>query len=97
MSEKTLVYAPEVQVIVQPRQHPGEELDISSDVISGSVSRSIDSVSHGSIVLNNRRGRYTGGGYQIERMDRITVSLKKNSSWYRVLTGYVTKVPLVSL
>lgn len=77
MGQKTLVYAPEVKVVIQPRQHKGEELDISSDIIDGFVTRDIDAVSHGSITLNNRRGRYTNGLIRLSGWIESLFSLRR--------------------
>lgn len=83
---KTLVYSPEVRVII-------EGTDVSADLVRGSVSRRTDSVSTAAIQLVNPGLRYNG---RFKRMDRITISLKR-TKWIQVFSGYLDSVPLVQL
>lgn len=86
---KTFVYSPEVRVVI-------EGVDVSADIVSGSVRRVVDSASSLSLVLSNKDFRYTVQN-QFRRMDRVVVWLKRVGSPVKVFTGYLNVVPGIQL
>ena len=88
---RTLVYAPEVRVLTYGRD--GVTRDLSKDVVRGSVTRRVNSVSSASLTLNNKRNRYTA---KLSRMDRIVIFLKR-AKWDLVFSGYLTQVPALDV
>lgn len=88
---KTLFYHPEVRAYILTWK--GVTIDVSRDIVSGSVTRLVDSASVWQLELNNKNLKYTG---KISRMDRIVIYLKR-TKWVQVMSGYVTSVPAVDL
>lgn len=89
---RTYVYAPEVAVFVKTWN--GDEIDLSQDVVSGSVQRVVDSVSTASVTLDNRHRKYTK---VLNRMDRIVISFRRDEQWIQCFSGYLTRVPELDL
>ena len=93
-AQKTLVYAPDIQILIA---HNGIEYDVSADIVAWSIRRVENGVS--SIVfrlsnkLYNGKLRYT---HTFERMDRITVKLKR-TEWVQSFSGYLDSVPHIQL
>ena len=86
---KTFVYSPEVTCII-------EGVDVSADVVSGSVRRVVDGASTLSLVLSNKGFRYTAH-HQFRRMDRVVVWMKRVNEPIKVFTGYLNVVPGIQL
>ena len=89
MHYKTFVYSPEVKVVI-------EGVDVSADVISGSVNRVVDAVSTLTLTLSNKDFRYTAH-HQFKRMDRVVVWLRRVGAPVKVFTGYLNVVPGLQL
>jgi hypothetical protein len=89
-TNNTLVYAPEIQVLVATTEGT---LDISEDVVSFQLRRTVNSASQFSCVLNNRNQKYTG---RLGRMDRIVVFLKRFEK-LQCFSGYLDSVPGLAL
>lgn len=85
----TFVYSPEVRVVI-------EGVDVSADVVSGSVRRVVDSASSLSLVLSNKDFRYTATN-QFRRMDRVVVWMRRVGQPIKVFTGYLNVVPGIQL
>lgn len=89
MDNKTLIYSPKVEAYVMTK---GDRIiDLSKDIIGGSVRRVTNGVSTASLTLNNKDRRYTG---KLERMDRIYIRAFKGSQEYGLFMGYLTTVPV---
>jgi len=103
---RRIAYSPEVRVYIQPNETDDEgklvpPIDISNDIIEGSIERRSNDVSTARFVLQGRR---SGGSEdnttsillsgKIRPMDRIVVYLKKTKP-ILVFSGYIDLVPLV--
>lgn len=87
-----LVYSPEVFAYVYTSS--GSYIDLSNDIISGTLTRNVNQVSSVSLQIQNR---YTSAGQpiymgKIMPMDRIVVYLKKTKP-ILVFSGYIDLVP----
>ena len=86
---KTFVYSPEVTCVI-------EGVDVSADIISGSVRRVVDGASTLSLTLSNKDFRYTARN-QFRRMDRVVVWMRRVNEPIKVFTGYLNVVPGIQL
>lgn len=84
------VYAPGVKAYVATRKHG--IIDVSDDLVAGSLTRRSDGVSSFSFSLQNTRRKYDG---VFTPNDRISVQMKR-LTWVQVFTGYLNQVPLVT-
>jgi hypothetical protein len=84
------LYAPGVKVYIDTQNHG--ILDISEDLVDGTLARRSDGVSTFNFDLQNARRKYDG---IFTPNDRIVVMMKR-ISWLRVFTGYLNQVPLVT-
>lgn len=85
---RRLVYAPEVTAYVRTET---DTVNISNDIISGSITRRTDAPSSASLTLQNRRMYYIG---RFKPMDRIVIFLKKVKP-ILVFAGYLDEVPFL--
>lgn len=93
----TLVYAPEVKIIIA---HRGVEYDVSNDIVGWSLRRAEDSVAslvfrctNKTVDSNPKNLRYN---QLFDRMDKITVWAKR-TNWIQLMTGFLDSVPHVQL
>lgn len=86
---KTFVYAPEARCII-------EGVDVSADIVQGSLNRVVDGASSLSLSLSNLGFRYTRD-HQFKRMDRIVLWLRRVGKPIKVFTGYLNVVPGIQL
>lgn len=87
-----LVYAPTVTAYIQTGSgENGETVNISGDIISGSVTRRINAISSASITLQNRNMKYNG---MFQPMDKIVIYMKKVKP-VLVFSGYLDSVPFL--
>ncbi|THA72586.1 hypothetical protein E6R60_27030 [Streptomyces sp. A0642] len=84
------VLAPGVKVYVATQKHG--IIDVSDDLVEGSMVRRSDGVSSFSFSLQNARRKYDG---VMAPNDRISVQMKR-LKWVQVYTGYLNKVPLLT-
>ena len=91
---KTLVYSPDVRVLIATEN--GMEFDVSADVVRGQLFRTENSASTFVCELANKDGQYTKNGGMFNRMDRITVFMKR-VSWVQVFSGYLDTVPFAQM
>lgn len=84
------LYAPGVKVYVETQNHG--TLDLSEDLVDGSLARRSDGVSTFNFDLQNPRRKYDG---IFAPNDRIVVMMKR-IAWVRVFTGYLNQVPLIT-
>ena len=109
---RRIIYSPEVQVYIQPggfdsNKNPLPPIDISNDIIEGSITRKSDDISTAHFLVQNRRlGGQSGsqdGDFSppqtlllsnLRPMDRIVVYLKKTKP-ILVFSGYLDLVPML--
>jgi hypothetical protein len=84
------VLAPGVKVYVATEKHG--IIDVSDDLVEGSMTRRSDGVSSFNFSLQNARRKYDG---IMSPNDRVSVQMKR-LKWVQVFTGYLNKVPLVT-
>jgi cell wall-associated NlpC family hydrolase len=84
------VFAPGVKVYIATQKHG--IIDVSDDLVDGSMTRRSDGVSSFSFSLQNARRKYDG---VMSPNDRVSVQMKR-VKWVQVMTGYLNKVPLVT-
>ena len=84
------VLAPGVKVYIATQKHG--IIDVSDDLVEGSLTRRSDGVSSFNFSLQNARRKYVG---VLTPNDRISVQMKR-LRWVQVYTGYLNKVPLVT-
>lgn len=87
----SLIYAPGVQVYV--RTASGITYDLTDDLTAGQVVRRSDGVSTAQLTVQNARRKYDE---LFMPNDRVII-LMKRLAWMRVFTGYLNRVPLVSI
>jgi cell wall-associated NlpC family hydrolase len=90
---KRFIYNPEVSVFVATMNHG--TIDLSQDVISGSVHRVLDGVSTSTFTLQNPRNKYIkdkNGRPIFRSMDRVAIFLNRVKSM-QVFAGYLDDVP----
>lgn len=105
---RRIAYSPEVRVYIQPsiKDKDGNlvsPIDISDDIIEGSIERRSNDISTARFVLQGRRiGKSSSGdattsillSQKIRPMDRIVVYLKKTKP-ILVFSGFIDMVPLI--
>ncbi len=84
------MYSPGITVYISTQSNG--ILDISEDLISGTMVRRSDGISTFGFMLQNTRRKYDG---IFAPNDRIIVMMKR-LTWVRVFTGYLNSVPLVT-
>jgi len=86
----TFTYAPGVKVYIDSQNNG--VVDVSDDLVEGTMERRSDGVSTFQFALQNRQRKYD----QIfAPNDRIVVMMKR-VTWLRVFTGYLNSVPLLT-
>lgn len=85
-----LIYAPGVKVYIATSKHG--IVDVSDDLVDGTLTRRSDGVSSFSFRLQNARRKYDG---VFTPNDRISVQMKR-LTWLQVYTGYLNQVPLLT-
>jgi hypothetical protein len=91
---KRFVYAPKAYAFIYSRKQ-GQVLDVSNDIVAGSVQRLVDQPSKASITLNNKNFQYTGKfNPEFYPMDGITIWLQKVAGApIQQFTGYIDSIP----
>lgn len=87
----TFIYQPGVKVYIQTEKHG--IIDISSDLVDGTMVRRSDGVSTFNFDLNNPRRKYDN---IFTPNDRVVVMMKR-LAWVRTMTGLLNSVPLISV
>ncbi len=105
---KRLVYSPKVTCMImrdsalrgrKPKDIGKIEeflIDISDDIVSGTVNRRLNSMSDIQLVLQNKNGRYTQTKI-IQPMDRIILRMSRVGSPFLVFSGFVDDAPFYQL
>jgi len=116
---RRLTYQPQIRAYINitsgnsdpqsPSYNPnfGKTVDISDDIINGSLTLKINALSTLSLKLQNKNGKYLGGykngnneassGYIFTPMDRIVLSLSRIGEPFQVFSGYLDSVPAFQL
>lgn len=82
---KRFVYAPKIEAFIKAEGR-NRLIDISDDIISGSVTRRLNAMSTATLTLQNKMGKYTR---QFEPMDRIIIRLSRVGPPTLVFSGYL--------
>lgn len=90
MELSTLLYSPGVKVYIHTERNG--TIDVSDDLVDGTLVRRSDGVSSFNFTLQNTRRKYDG---IFAPNDRIIVTMKR-ITWVRVFTGYLNSVPLLT-
>lgn len=94
---RRFAYIPRVQVLVYPSRS-GTLLDITDDVITGSVTRNLNAMSTCEFTLQNKYGKYTDPNkIRIEPMDRVLINMSRIGTPMIVFTGFVDEAPYYQL
>jgi len=100
------VYVPKVEVFVRcDGDGSGRIVDLTEDIVDGSVTRNVDAMSTAMITVQNKFGRYTGGAkgsggpnaVRIRPMDRIIIRMSRVTDPFLVFSGYVDESPKFQL
>jgi hypothetical protein len=100
------VYVPKVEVFVRCDGDGSNRIvDVTEDVIDGSVTRNVDQLSTATVTLQNKFGRYTGGArgsggpnaVRFRAMDRIIVRMARVGQPHLVFSGYLDETPYFQL
>lgn len=91
---KRLVYTPKAYAFIYSRRDD-ETVDVSNDIVAGSVQRLVNQPSKASLVLRNDDWKYTGKfNPQFYPMDGITIWLQRLAGHpIQVFTGYIDSIP----
>jgi hypothetical protein len=88
---RRFVYAPDINAYVAT---DNGIIDLSQDVISGSVTRRVNAVSSAELVLQNPKRKYLKKGDPIIKpMDRIVIYLTRIYKPTLVFSGYIDRAP----
>jgi len=96
---KRLIYAPKVYIFIRSSNLGGRVYDVSSDVVSGSVTQNLNEVSTASFYLRNRYQKWirdpsSGNRSIFLPMDLVTIWLQRVSGKpIQVFTGYLDSAP----
>lgn len=90
-----IVYSPDVYVYILPGSKNAEPIDISNDIIEGSITRRTEAVSTASFLIQSRRNSDNDMllSTVLRPMDRIVVYLKKTKP-ILIFSGYLDLVPV---
>ena len=94
--QKTLVYAPDVEVFIA---RDNKQYDVSRDIVSVAVQRNENAISTLVFRLANKIDPATGKlryNQTFERMDRVICRMKR-VKWILVFSGYLDSVPHIQL
>lgn len=86
----TLLYSPAVKVYIDTEKKG--TIEVTDDLVDGTMVRRSDGVSSFNFTLQNARRKYDG---VFAPNDRIVVMMRR-ISWMRVFTGYLNSVPLLT-
>lgn len=90
MTIPTFIYSPGVKVFIQTEK--SGLVDVSDDLVSGSMQRRSDGISTFNFSLSNPQRKYDS---VFTPNDRIIVMMKR-LAWVRTLTGLLNSVPLIT-
>lgn len=90
-----IVYSPEVQVYILPGGENAAPIDISNDIIEGTITRRTEALSTASFLVQSRKNNQNEITLStlLRPMDRIVVYLKKTKP-ILIFSGYLDLVPV---
>ena len=108
---KRLSYNPKVKAYIKITSPNNPDfrktIDISDDIIDGSVQLRLDGLSTATFKLQNKNGKYLGGyvstnneakrGYIFTPMDKIIIAAGRITDPFQIFTGYLDEVPAFQL
>jgi hypothetical protein len=107
---RRFVYSPKVEALIKLDGTDGRVIDVTRDLISGTVNRRVDAMSTAQIQLQNKNGKYTKRVFpnndrnvidphhaRIMPMDRIVIYLKRVGQPIQVFSGYVDEAAYYQL
>lgn len=90
------VYMPRVEAYIKLEEQD-KVIDVSDDIISGSINLRLNAMSEAELTLQNKHGRYasgkTFGKNQITPMDRIIIRMSRVGEPENVFAGYIDAAP----
>ena len=89
---RRFTYAPDINVYIATQDHGF--IDVSDDVIRGTVTRRVNAMSDASVELQNPNRKYLR---KIKPMDRIVIYLTRIHQPVLVFSGYVDRAPFDQL
>lgn len=93
------VYTPRLHVFIH-HEETQQVIDVSDDVISGSVTRRLNAVSTAEIVLQNKQGKYlrpSTAEFLFAPMDRIVIYMSRLGKPMPVFSGFLDETPYYHL
>jgi hypothetical protein len=105
---RRFAYVPKVEAYIRLDSPPptgGAIVDITDDIISGSVTRRLNAMSTATLTLQNRKGKYTmedsikDGTPRVRftPMDRIIIRMARIGQPFEVFSGYLDETPYFQL
>jgi len=91
---RRFVYTPRVEALIKLKT--GKIIDVSDEIISGSVSLRLNAMSEAELTLQNKHGRFvrTGtSGSMISPMDQIVIRMSRVGQPFNVFAGYIDEAP----
>lgn len=88
----TLVYSPQIRVRIASHQPGAGIIDVSEDLVQGTLSIRTNAVHTFHFQLQNAQRKYDRA---LQPMDRIVVEMKR-IAWVRVFSGYLNNGPIFS-
>jgi len=88
------VYTPRVEAYI--KLNTGKIIDVSDEIISGSISLRLNAMSEAELTLQNKHGRFvrTGvSGSMISPMDQIVIKMSRVGQPENVFAGYIDESP----
>lgn len=89
---RRFAYAPDVNAYIATEEYGF--IDVSADIVSGSVTRRVNAVSNADLVLQNPNRKYLR---KIKPMDRIVIYLTRIHKPVLVFSGYIDRAPFDQL
>lgn len=88
------IYTPRVEAYIR-LESLGRIIDVTDDIVAGSVTRRLNGMSEAQLQLQNKHGRYTLGskGNKISSMDRIVIRASRVGQPFNIFAGYIDESP----
>lgn len=88
------VYTPRLEAYIKLKT--GDIIDVSNEIISGSVSLRLNAMSTAELTLQNKHGRFVrrdNSGSMISPMDQIVIKMSRVGQPENVFAGYIDAAP----
>ena len=89
------VYTPRVEAFIR-LENEQKTIDITEDIIQGSVVRRLNAMSEANFTLQNKNAKYLDK-YKIDAMDRIIVRARRIGTPFPIFSGYIDSAPYYQL